>query len=169
MTDNLLTFSHIQDNAIQMPFEKISGKEVLAIAQKKVHQLAKKKQILVYNDESDFIVKGNKQGLIQLFVIILENAIKYSQATTKIHIVSKESPNFISVAVQDQGCGIKSVDIPHIFKRFYRADKSRSQTEGYGLGLSIAKRIVEMHKGSIHVKSDEKKGTIVTVKLPKAR
>jgi signal transduction histidine kinase len=70
--------------------------------------------------------------------------------------------------VKDTGIGIPERDIPYIFDRFYRADKSRSKLNlaGFGLGLSMAKRIVEMHNGSIKAKSSPKKGSTFTVKLP---
>jgi signal transduction histidine kinase len=74
----------------------------------------------------------------------------------------------VELTVADQGMGIKASDIPHIFERFYRADPSRTKEKiaGYGLGLSLAKQVVQMHKGSISVQSTPGEGTIFTIHLP---
>jgi signal transduction histidine kinase len=96
----------------------------------------------------------------------LDNAIKYSPSNKEIKIESEKSNHSIAITVSDQGIGIDQKDLPHIFDRFYRADKSRSKTSGYGLGLSIAKKIVETHKGSLTVRSGKDKGTSFIIRLP---
>jgi signal transduction histidine kinase len=103
-----------------------------------------------------------------LFTILLDNAIKYSPANTTITLISKKRDNGIIIEVSDQGIGIEEKDISRIFERFYRADKSRTKTDvsGYGLGLSIAKQIVEDHNGIILVKSTVGRGTTFFVSLP---
>jgi len=103
--------------------------------------------------------------LVETFVILLDNSIKYSPKNSKIEINSKSSKNKVTISVMDEGIGIASDDLVHIFDRFYRAEKSRTE-KGYGLGLSIAKKIIEQHKGEIEVKSEVNKGTTFTVILP---
>jgi signal transduction histidine kinase len=107
------------------------------------------------------VVTGNEDSLIDLTTILLDNAIKYGNGK-KIEVRTKKIG---ILEVTDHGLGIAEKDIPHIFDRFYRADASRNKdkNESYGLGLSIAKSIVELHKGSIEVKSRVGKGTTFSV------
>jgi signal transduction histidine kinase len=107
------------------------------------------------------VVIGNEDSLIDLTTILLDNAIKYGNGK-KIEVRTKKTG---ILEVTDHGLGIAEEDIPHIFDRFYRADASRNKdkNESYGLGLSIAKSIIELHKGSIEVKSRVGKGTTFSV------
>ena len=106
--------------------------------------------------------------MINLFVIILDNAIKYSPKKTAIKIYGKKTNNQIMIEIKDQGIGIEKKDLPFIFDRFFRAEQSRSKEKvtGYGLGLSIAKKIIGQHKGSLIVESKLEKGTTVIIRLP---
>lgn len=137
-------------------------------ALKKVIPFAKKKNIVVDNKVGEEKIWGEKQSLTELFVILIDNAIKYSPEKTKIIIDSIRADNHVSIKIKDQGIGIGEKEIPHIFDRFFRADKSRTRNEasGHGLGLSIAKKIVEAHKGIISVESKVGKGAIFSVQLP---
>ena len=111
---------------------------------------------------------GNKSGLAELMVILLDNAIKYSPAKSTITYTVTHPDSAIVFSVEDHGMGIDAKDIPHIFDRFYRADKSRSKQDvaGYGLGLSIAKKIVDYHRGTISVISKVGEGTRFVVRIP---
>jgi two-component system sensor histidine kinase CiaH len=116
----------------------------------------------------DETVAGDQASLTELIVILLDNAIKYSPEGSTINLRSAVSGGNVRVVVADQGVGIKASDLPFIFNRFYRADRSRSKeaVEGYGLGLSIAKRITDLHHGDIAVDSVPDKGTTFRIKLP---
>jgi len=111
-------------------------------------------------------VYGNEDSLIDLAVILLDNAVKYGDGK-KIEVVTKKEG---TLEVKDNGVGISKEELPHIFDRFYRADASRNKEkiDGYGLGLSIAKSIVDLHDATIQVKSKSGKGTTfkVSFKLP---
>jgi signal transduction histidine kinase len=98
----------------------------------------------------------------------LDNAIKYSPEGSAIMIDISRKDHVVAVEIRDNGIGIAKKDIPHIFNRFYRADESRSKSNasGYGLGLSIAKKIIDEYRGSISVKSKIDEGTTFTIKLP---
>jgi signal transduction histidine kinase len=111
---------------------------------------------------------GIKDSLTELMIILLDNAIKYSPNRSTITISSEKIDNAISFSVEDEGIGINQEDLSHIFDRFYRVDKSRSKEKvfGFGLGLSIAKKIVDLHNGNISVQSTKNKGSVFTVKLP---
>lgn len=115
-------------------------------------------------DEAKTNIYGDKDLIRQLLIIFIENSIKYrrnDEANIEIHI----GEGFFSV--KDDGLGIGAEDIPHIFKRFYRGDKSRSQTiSGTGLGLSIAERIIQLHGAKVSLTSAVLSGTEITVKFP---
>jgi signal transduction histidine kinase len=113
-------------------------------------------------------VMGDRVSLTELLSILLDNAIKYSPAKSKITLRSRPQGHFVYLTIADQGIGIKSSDLPFIFHRFYRADQSRSKEDisGYGLGLSIAKRIIDLHRGEISVESTPSEGSTFQIKLP---
>lgn len=106
--------------------------------------------------------------LEQLFVILLDNAVKYSPVKSTVHLTVKRQQGTVHVSIRDEGPGIAKQDLEHVFDRFYRADSSRTsgQTSGFGLGLSIAKRIADMHNAVIQLTSQPGKGTTATVILP---
>ena len=116
----------------------------------------------------NYRIYGNKQSLIELLTILLDNAIKYSNKNRLVILKSKKLDHRILITVSDQGIGIDRENLPHIFDRFYRADKSRSKEKitGYGLGLSIAKRIIDIHNGIIRAESKLGKGSEFTVEIP---
>ncbi len=150
------------------PMETLDVQTVLGEAIQNVSSLAKKNQNTLHVKLFKQNIKGNKQNLIHLFVILIDNAIKYSNKKNPIEIQMIKKGRRIGVSIKDQGIGIDKKDIHKIFDRFYRADQSRSKikTDGYGLGLSIAKRIIEQHNGTISVHSTPGKGTEFTVWLP---
>lgn len=169
LSDSLLKLAQIHTiNNGKREMENISLLEVVKAAYKKVVPLAKKKKIKIVTRVAEAIVKGNKSSLIETLVILLDNAIKYSPKGSEITVVSKSTGHKVKVLVSDQGIGISKEDLSHIFERFFRADKSRSLVGGYGLGLSIAKKIVESHKGSIRATSKIGKGSTFEMILPLA-
>ena len=98
---------------------------------------------------------------------LLDNALKYADQGSTVSIDARAKKNNIVIIVSDAGRGIPEEDLPHIFERFYRVDKSRSRTSGgTGLGLAIAKKIVEAHGGSIYAASEYGKGTNMIITLP---
>jgi two-component system, OmpR family, sensor histidine kinase CiaH len=169
LSDSLLQLAQYQKPKTTIEFTKISLNEVVTSAMHKIEPLAKNKSITIQLNSPQITIKGNAYGLIDLCVIILDNAIKYSPNDGKISITTLEKDGVASISIRDEGQGIAQKDIPHIFDRFYRTDSARSKhsTNGYGLGLSIAKKIVETHNGSIHVVSKIGSGSTFTVKLPK--
>lgn len=117
--------------------------------------------------EGDGIIYADKDKMSQVFNNLLSNAVKYSGEGAEVIITFKQAVDSVEIQVSDNGSGIPKEDIPHIFERFYRADKSRNRnTGGAGIGLSITKSIVEAHGGSITVNSETDKGTVFTIILP---
>lgn len=169
LSENLMHLAKYQETqGIQKSFEKLSVLDLIENALKRVVPLARSKQIKIIHDIADTVVFGNKQELIEVFVILLDNAVKYSAAKTDVHIRSKQSQSFTDIRISDKGMGISETDLPYIFDRFYRADKSRTkkETAGYGLGLAIVQQIIDDHNGTISVKSREGKGTTFILHLP---
>lgn len=122
---------------------------------------------LTYKLDPDVQVKGNSEQLVQIIMILLDNALKYTPSFGNIHLSLTKSHRHATIAVTNSGEGIPHDSIPYIFDRFYRVDKSRSRSEGsFGLGLSIAKAIVEQHGGKISCESELHKTTTFSIKLP---
>ncbi|WP_020616301.1 HAMP domain-containing sensor histidine kinase [Paenibacillus daejeonensis] len=122
--------------------------------------------IRVHSEPVGVMMNADKDKIRQLMVILLDNAIKYSKESIDIHITTTK--NAIRIDVEDKGIGIPEQEIPHLFERFYRVDGARARTTGgVGLGLSIAKRIVELHDGNIDVFSKPNQGTAIALQFPK--
>lgn len=166
LAENLLELTQHQKKLNSLGMENASLLEVIETALRRIVPLARKRQIAINNQVDDIILAGETLSLTELFIILLDNAIKYSDSNSEVTLMSRKADHHVEVVVKDTGSGIDEKDIPHIFDRFYRVDKSRSKTPGYGLGLSIAKKIVEAHKGTISVESKTNKGTKFIIKLP---
>ncbi|MBF8249889.1 MAG: Histidine kinase protein [Candidatus Levybacteria bacterium] len=167
LSDDLIHLAYYQKPNGKPAFEKILIKDVIAAAIDKTKAMAHKNKIKIKSEIENVEIKGDKKSLIELIVILLDNAIKYSGRNLSVRISAHKKNDQVAITVSDEGIGIADEDLPHIFDRFYRADLSRSKknVSGYGLGLSIAKKIVEMHEGSITVKSEKNKGTAFTITL----
>ena len=115
------------------------------------------------------VVIGDVARLVELLVVLLDNAAKYSPEGGTVTVSTKLHGGTVDIVVRDTGIGIAPADMEHIFERFYRADSSRSKTTpGYGLGLPIAAQIAELHGGSIDASSRIGHGATFTVHLPAA-
>lgn len=166
LSDSLLELT--QSNTKQQIFKQVALSEVIENAKKKIASQALRKKIVIDTHLENEFVLGDEISLFQVFLILLDNAIKYSPANTKVLVTGKRLDGTVEVKIKDQGIGIEEQDLAHIFERFYRADKARSKkVSGYGLGLSIAKKIVEEHNGSIRAVSAVNKGTTFQVVLRK--
>jgi two-component system, OmpR family, sensor histidine kinase CiaH len=166
LTDKLLHTGKAHTFSANGQMKKLALRSILQQAQKKLLSLAHKKKIVLEDKVRDAFVAGDQQKLTEVFVILLDNAIKYSNQKTTVTISSKIIGKKVIVSITDQGIGISRKEQYHIFDRFYRADLSRSQTEGFGLGLAIAQQIVQSHNGLIRVKSSLAKGSTFLVELP---
>ncbi|MBD7914353.1 GHKL domain-containing protein [Clostridium sp. Sa3CUN1] len=114
----------------------------------------------------DIKLKGDKESIKRVVIILLDNAIKYTNKNGKINVDLVQEKNKIKLKVNNTGEGIKKEDLEKIFERFYRVDSSRArETGGYGLGLSIAKSIVESHNGKIYAESNIGKDTTFIIEF----
>lgn len=170
LSDALLQLAQYQKPNGHTNFESVSIKELINEVVRKIKPIAVKREITIIQEVKDVEVVGNKDSLIELFVILVDNALKYSPSKSSVLIKAEKKGSMVTVSVRDKGVGIEEKDIPHIFDRFYRSDSARSKLKatGYGLGLSIAKKIVNLHHGRIYVESKQNKGSVFIVQLPKA-
>ncbi|EZP75856.1 integral membrane sensor signal transduction histidine kinase [Parageobacillus genomosp. 1] len=114
-------------------------------------------------------IRMTKYHFEQLLLILLDNAVKYSQQAKQVTILIKEEKRFVTIAVKDYGIGIPKAELEKVFLRFYRVDKTRSREKGgVGLGLAIAKEIIDKYDGQIAIDSEVGKGTTVELAIPKA-
>lgn len=148
--------------------EQVNIQSVVADAMNSVAAQAIAKHIAVDDQTSRAVVYGNYQALAQVLTILLDNAIKYSSDRSTVRVTSETSNKRVVVAVIDQGIGIDAESLPHVFTRFYRANKARARhdADGYGLGLAIAQNIVKAHQGKLEVSSKPGKGSTFSVSLP---
>jgi signal transduction histidine kinase len=126
-------------------------------------------RVRVHLNEIDQVyVKGDRDRLKQVFINLVANAIQYTPPSGDVYLSLEKVGDYARVICRDTGPGIPAEDLPHIFERFYRAEKSRTRgrTTGFGLGLSIANWIVERHGGRIEVESKDGKGTTFAIWLP---
>jgi signal transduction histidine kinase len=137
-----------------------------------LEELASKKNIRMdFHSPESVIITADADKLTQLLYILLDNAIKYTpdggEVTLSLRVEPFKQQQMLTISVKDTGIGIPPESLDRIFDRFYRVDKARSRQQGgHGLGLSIAKWIVEAHGGHIHVQSEVGKGSEFTVKIP---
>lgn len=167
-TQYLLELSRYQNSNLKLPTSKIKLSKVIDDAVNKVNPSAKKKKISITTRIIDTEIIANQTSLTELVTILLENAVKYNKPEGKVKVRSKITSQGFFLEVTDTGIGIRHSDLPFIFNRFYRSDTSRNKDviDGYGLGLSIAKSIVDNYHGTISVKSILEEGTTFTVRIP---
>ncbi|WP_141535476.1 sensor histidine kinase [Bacillus cereus] len=165
---NLLLLARSDSNQIEMDkkvFEVDKLLEEIVDPYKEIASYQEKEMILKVERDISFI--GDRERIHQLMVILLDNAMKYTNEGGHIQINCMQTSSSIRIQVKDNGIGVKEVDIPKLFDRFYQGDKARSPSEGAGLGLSIANWIVEKHYGKISVESKWGEGTCFEVIFPK--
>lgn len=166
--DNLLLFAHADQGSYEMQLGEV---DLTALAEELYEDgevLAEPKRISVRFERNGPVkMVGDKIRLRQLFLNLMDNAIKYTPEGGEVSLMVKRENGTAVFAVHDTGIGIPAEHIKHVFDRFYRVDKARSrEMGGSGLGLSIAKWIAELHRGRILVESTPNKGSTFTVELP---
>lgn len=166
LVGDLLELSRLQSGKISVNNELVHIPSLLSDITKSMQTIAIMKEIsIVYTPINDVpAVSGDYDRLRQLFVIFIDNAIKYSPQKTEIHIRAAVKST-LEISIEDHGYGISEEELPYVWDRFYKTDKSR-EGGGTGLGLAIAKHLIKLHKGSVIIKSSLGKGTTVTVSLP---
>lgn len=166
LSNSLLDISKYNKN-ICVECESINIVDFVKNIVEKNKNLAQFKNISIEEKiNSDIVeIQGNRSELSRVFFNILDNAIKYTPEGGKIIIFDEISAGKYILKIEDTGVGISKDVINKVFDPFFRADSSRN-TEGAGLGLTLSKKIIENHKGTIVIKSEENKGTNVIISLP---
>ena len=169
LINNILKLTKLENDELKSEFTNVSLTDTIKDSVDQVISIASSRNIGIESEvPRDINVFGNKSALVQLIIILLDNSIKYSKENTIIVVSIKQlDKKQAQIIIKDQGIGINPDNLKHIFDRFYQADQSRSsELGGYGLGLSIAKSIVDIHNGTIIISSRIDNGTTVKVNLP---
>lgn len=168
LVDDLQTLSLAEAGELHLNQENVDISELLKDVATSFSGLADKENIaLVVNAEEKNEVLGDVGRLDQVLSNLVANALRYTPSDGEITLSTRQHNNVIEIQVSDTGAGIPVEDLPHIFNRFYRADKSRNREKGgAGLGLAIARQLVELHRGTIAVNSEVGNGTTFTIALP---
>jgi signal transduction histidine kinase len=167
LIESLLELARLDAGQEQMKRLKFDLSQTAWDCVELVRPLAAQRGVKIHCDLPAVDGYGDAERLAQVITNLLANAVQYNQANGEVRISAKLQGSMILLAVSDTGPGISSEDLPHVFERFYRGDKSRTVSNGNaGLGLAISKAIVEAHGGAIEVSSKPDAGTTFTVRLP---
>ncbi|HTS49350.1 MAG TPA: ATP-binding protein, partial [Bryobacteraceae bacterium] len=172
LVDDLLLLARADSNTHELRLAPTDISSTGRDAAELAVTLARAKNIQVSADipRDPLMVAGNEQLLEQLWLILLDNAVKYTPSGGQIRFAMQAVNSHLETTVADTGIGIAPSDLPHVYDRFWRADKVRSRDSGgAGLGLSIARWIVESHRGEIQIASEPGHGSQVTVRFPLAK
>jgi signal transduction histidine kinase len=166
MVDELLDFSRLQNSKLVLNSAELKVVPELDDAVYMMKERAFTEGKVIYYEPSaniDSTIFGDKNRLRQVFLNIIDNALKYSQKGDSIAIDIKETDSNIVISISDTGCGIDPADLPRVKEKFYKANKL---INGTGIGLAVADEIIALHKGKIAIESSVGIGTTVTITLP---
>jgi signal transduction histidine kinase len=169
MVGDLLFLAQAESGKLPLAHDLVELDTLILEVYNQMLVLAKDKLTMRVEEIDQVQVCGDKDRLKQVLVNLLANAIKYTPSGGEVRISLGKLEDQAKIVVSDNGPGIPAEDLPHIFERFYRGEKSRTRSrdgKGFGLGLSIAYWIVRNHGGKIEVTSKEQQGTSFTVWLP---
>jgi two-component system, OmpR family, phosphate regulon sensor histidine kinase PhoR len=169
LVEDVLSLARLESPGIQLNLSEIDLPEFLhGIMRDWEKRLAAKKLKSHLNFPGTLPrLRADETRLQELIYNLLDNAVKYSKPDGTVFLRAEAEPEVVRISVADQGIGIPPADLPRIFERFYRADKSRSSEQsGTGLGLSIVKHIAHLHGGAVEAQSELGKGTTISVLFP---
>ncbi|WP_042461952.1 sensor histidine kinase [Neobacillus dielmonensis] len=163
MTETFLEVASLEKD-IELEMNVVNLVSLCQSILKQLKQVYKREMILHF-EQSPILITADELKMKQVIIILLDNAMKYSN--DKIEVFLEKNDQNAIIRVKDYGIGIPQEELENIFERFYRVDKARSrETGGSGLGLHIAQRIIKLHKGEINIQSKEGSGTEVELLLP---
>jgi signal transduction histidine kinase len=165
LVNDLLDLGRLEAGVLLLERQKVELSSLIRRAIKAIETRMQNLQISACVNLAELQIQGDPQRLLQVFLNLLDNAMKHSAANSQIFITGYKEGKQAVITIRDQGTGIKDSDLPHIFEQFYTGDRSR-QGRRVGLGLAIAKRIVEAHGGSICASSKFGQGATFTIYLP---
>lgn len=162
LVEDLLFLARSDASSAEMPIEPLDLAQLLHEVCSEVRAIAESRRVNVRSQGAiaPILVKGNRPALRRLFLVLLDNSIKYSDPGGEVSVVLTSGPDRREVVIEDFGAGIGPQDLPHIFERFYRSDKARTHAEdGHGLGLALAESIARRHDAKISVKTSLGEGS----------
>ncbi|MBW4518689.1 MAG: cell wall metabolism sensor histidine kinase WalK [Scytolyngbya sp. HA4215-MV1] len=162
---DLLDLGRLEAGVTLLEIQPIALQSVISRAIRAMEVRMQDKNVTVQVDVDDLRIMGDSERLLQAFLNLLDNAIKYSTPNACIFIAASRHKRQALISIRDQGSGIPETDLPRIFEQFYTTSRSRKQS-GVGLGLAIARRIIEAHGGSITASSQPGQGSVFTLLLP---
>jgi signal transduction histidine kinase len=171
LVEDLHELSRVQSTGLVLHMKDININALVRTAQKRLQAAFNNKKIHLstHIDKNIPKIKADEDRITQVLINLLSNALQFTPPSGAVVIAVRKEKNELVTSVQDDGVGIRASDLPHIFERFYRADKSRSRAEGggSGIGLTIAQSLVHAHGGRIWAESaGEGKGSIFYFSLP---
>jgi signal transduction histidine kinase len=167
--DSLLVLARADAGERQIDKERIFLDDIGLDVAGAAEIVARQKDVKVTVDEyEEAAVYGDPVLIRQLIMIVLDNAVKFTDAGGQVHVRVSMLEGAPTLVVEDSGVGIKPEELSRVFQRFFRGEAARSRTEGAGLGLSIASWIAREHEASISLKSEPGSGTTVTITFPRA-
>jgi len=167
MVGDLLFLARSGASADRIPMRSVDPADIVRAVVSELNELAAARNIRVRTNllEDCPPISGNEPALRRLLLALIENAIKYSKEGGLVTVTASLAAERVRIAVEDFGIGISPSDLPHIFQRFYRADSAHGES-GYGLGLSLASTIAQLHGATIDAKSRQGEGSLFTVEFP---
>jgi signal transduction histidine kinase len=169
LVEDLLLLSRLDSGRLQLEHQLIVLPDFLPEILRQVERLAEKREIHVSLNQAQGKVWGDPTRLRQVLLILLDNALRYTHAGGHIQVAAQLQGQMVHIIVTDDGYGIPAEHLPHVFERFYQVENTRTdEPRGNGLGLSIAKALVEAQGGTIHLESRVGEGTQVILALPDA-
>ncbi|WP_298407068.1 ATP-binding protein [uncultured Chloroflexus sp.] len=171
LVDDLLTLSRLDSGALTLQRQPIQLSDFLADVQRHAARLGDEHGVTIALTKTEGTVFADPDRLRQILLILIDNALRYTPTGGTISLSAEVTGKQVRIGVRDTGCGIAPEHLPHLFERFYRADQARNRANNgnnAGLGLSIAKGLVEAHGGTIGVESKVNAGTLVWFTIPAA-
>jgi signal transduction histidine kinase len=165
LVEELLLLSRLDAGRLNVDRQPIAVPDLLADVQRQIGRLADERGVRLCAGALSGVVLADPTHLRQVLLIVLDNALRHTPKGGQVQIESQARGRQIAIVVGDTGAGIAPAHLPHVFERFYRADSARG-SNGSGLGLSIAKGLIEAQHGQIMIASEQGKGTQVTIMLP---
>ncbi|MBU1037797.1 MAG: GHKL domain-containing protein, partial [Candidatus Omnitrophica bacterium] len=166
LADNMLMLASFEAQNIMPDRKKLDLSLIIQGVANNIRKLADEKHIEISLSQNDNMgIKGDEEQLKQMFLNLLDNAVKYTPENGKVTVTARREKENLRIKVQDTGRGIAGDRIERVFDRFYRADKSRTG-QGFGLGLSIVKSVVDAHNGKIKIESSPGQGASFIISLP---
>jgi signal transduction histidine kinase len=168
LIDDLLDASRLQAGGLSPNYGEVDIPRLAARVAERATRQFPGRAIRAELPKNFPVVSADEQRISQVITNLVSNAVKYSSPESPVAIRGAAAPEEVTVTVEDQGFGIAEKDMPHVFDRFYRGPETAKRTKGAGLGLYLAKAVVEAHGGRIWIESQPGKGTRASFTLPRA-